>query len=260
MVSVDESKAFCLYCRGEIDQKENGPLQQYHQECYEEIIKDNHCEYCLKILNELNNLFTEQNIKIHQKCVTELEEAITQKITNIVTDYLKEIPLKKLAKEYAFYEMKEDKLSFYIEDLQKDIVSQLPDVSDKSDNFQVFVDKRATDVAKKIISEYTKNELQVKLNNEIEKCRRDSKKEIVNKTLYFVWNYYLEIPISYKDRLNHKIMPKPMLDTVNYSIFHFILEKIFNTALDFNSTVNSNYYELTDYLLSQPISIQHLEI
>lgn len=260
MVSVDESKVFCLYCRGVIDQKENGPLQQYHQECFEEIIKDNHCEYCLNILNELNSFFTDQNIKIHEKCVIELESVITKKIIRIVTDYLKDIPLKKLAKEYAFYEMKEDKLSFYIEDLQKDIVAQLPDVSDKSENFQLFVHEKAMGVAKKIISEYTKKELQIKLDNELAKCRTDSKKEIIDKTLNFIWTYYLEIPMAYKDRLNHKVLPKPVLDTVNYTIFHFILEKLFNTGLDFNSIVNSNYNELTDYLIAQPISIHHLQM
>ena len=264
MVSVNESKSFCLYCRGEIDQKQDGTstgqLQQYHQQCFEEMIKDNHCEYCLNILNELNNFFTEKEVKIHQKCVIELERIITEKISPIVTNYLKMIPLKKLAKEYAFYEMKEDKLSFYIEDLQKDIVSQLPDVSDKSENFQLFVDKKATEVVKKLISNYTKNELQVKLNSELVKCRPDSKKDIVDKTLHFIWMHYLEIPTAYKDRLNHKVLPKPVLDSVNYTIFHFILEKLFNTALDFNSVVNSNYNELSDYLLGQPISIHQIKI
>lgn len=264
MVSVDESKSFCLYCRGEIDQKGdktgNDRLQQYHQACFEEMIKDNHCEYCLNILNELNEFFTEKDVKIHQKCVIDLEKDINEKINKIVIDYIRDIPLKRLAKEYAFYEMKEDKLSFYIEELQKDILEQLPDVSGKSKNFQLLLDTKAKEVTKKLISEYTKKEIQVKLNNELSKCRTDSKKEILDKTLHFIWIYYLEIPTAYKDRLNHKVLPKPVFDNVNYTIFHFVLEKLFNTALDFNSVVNSTYNELSDYLLGQPISIHRLEI
>lgn len=265
MISIDESKIFCLYCRGEIIQKDKGKLlpaelQQYHQECFEEIIKDNHCEYCLNILNELNSLFTEQKVKIHQMCITELEKSIKAKITPVISDYLKEIPLKKLAKDFAFYEMKEEKYSPYVEDLQHLIISQLPDTADKSDEYKMFVEKETIEVIKKAIVDYTKDKLQVQLNEELKKCRSTSKKEIIDKTLQFMWKNYLEVPMSYKGAKNQKILPKPALDSVDYIIFHFKLEKLFKTALDFNSIVNRNFYEITDYLLGEPISIQNLEL
>ena len=265
MVSVNESKIFCLYCRGEITQHERNNLkssqiQQYHQECYNEIIKDNHCEFCSKFLNELNSFFTEDKVKIHQQCLIDLKSELREKITNQVGNYLQDMPIKKLAKDYALYELKEKQFTFYVDDLEEFITPQLHDVSGTSEEFQVFTSKITNEVVQEVIAEYIKNTLQLKLDDELKACRSDSKKEIVNKTLSFVWYYYLEIPISYKDKLHHKILPKPVLDTVNYTIFHFTLEKLFNTALDFNSIVNSNYNELTDYLLDQPISWHHVQM
>ena len=200
MISIDESKIFCLYCRGEIILKDKGKqlpaeLQQYHQECFEEIIKDNHCEYCSNILNELNSLFTEQKVKIHQMCIIELEKSVTAKITPVISDYLKDIPLKKLAKDIAFYEMKEEKNSLYVEDLHHLIISQLPDNADKSNEYKMFMEKETKEVIKKVIVEKTKDKFQDQLNEELRKCRTTTKKEIVEMALQFMWKKYMEVPI-----------------------------------------------------------------
>ncbi len=265
MVSVNESKIFCLYCRGEINQqeiKELNPLQpqQYHQECFEEIIKDNHCEYCSGLLNELNSYYTEDSVKIHQKCLNDLQEKIKEKIKFKVKDLLEELPLKKLAKDYAFYEMNEESLSRYVEKLKGYLKPELAIYSSKSNEFKTLIEKKVKELLQEEITENIKKNLQMKLEQELNNCNLDSKKEIVNKTIQFIWNYYLEIPISYKDRINHKIMTKPSLDSVNCTIFHYKLEKLFNTPLEFNRIVNSNYNDLADYLMSQPLSIQHLSM
>lgn len=265
MVSVDESKTFCLYCRGEIiHNEEEKPgslqLQQYHQECFNEIIKDNHCEYCSELLNELNNFFTDEGVKIHQACFEELKDSIHEKIVTRVKEYLQGYPLKGLAKQYAFYEMKEAKFTLYVEDLLEEATQGLPDYLSKTEAFQKLIQKITNESLQEEIAGYIKSSLQKKLNEELKKCRPDVKKDFVEKILRFMWNYYLEIPISYKDRINHKVLPKPSLDSVNCTIFHYKLVKLFNTPLDFNSIVNSNYNDLADYLMSQPLSIQHLDI
>ena len=102
MLPVDESKIYCYYCRGEIHPSPNEHLDlsqdhQYHQECFDEIIKDNHCEYCLNILSELNSLFSEQHVKIHQKCVLILEQQISGTISSTISNYMDMFTLKKLA-------------------------------------------------------------------------------------------------------------------------------------------------------------------
>lgn len=207
MIPVSEAKTFCLYCRGELPKQVHEDLvpssrKQYHQGCFEEIIKDNKCEYCSNILNELNQFFTEEKVKIHQQCRNALEESIIVTITSSVTDYLTILPLKRLAKEIFYYEMKEDTFSTYIEELYDEINSQLPNIADKSDNYQLFTNKQTKEIIKKLIAEYVKNKLKIELNLEIQKCRTTTKQEIVNKVVHFVWNYYLEIPISYKNSLH----------------------------------------------------------
>lgn len=265
MVSIDESKTFCLYCRGEINHGEVGKKEllqsrQYHQECFDEIIKDNHCEYCSKLLNELNIFFTEEKVKIHQKCLIDLKKLLREKIADKVEEYLLHQPIKKLAKDYAFYEMKEEKFTAYVEEIKEGIDPKLPDYSAKSKEFQQLLGKTTNGILQEEIAGFIKKNLQLQLDNELKSCKAESKKELVNKTLQFVWNYYLEIPFSYKDKLNHKILPKPSLDSVNCTIFHFKLEKLFNTSLDFNSIVNNNYNEVTDYLLGQSLSLKHLQM
>ena len=181
-------------------------------------------------------------------------------MTTGVRNYLQELPLKKLAKDYAFYEMKEGMFAIYVKDLKEVINSKLPTFADKTEEFQNYIEKLTAETIQESIAGYIKNSLQLKLDEELKKCRSDSKKEIIDKTLNFIWKYYLEVPIAYKNRLNQKILPKPVLDSVNYSIFHFELEKLFKEELDFNSIVNSNYNEITDYLLDHPLSLKHLQI
>ena len=164
-----------------------------------------------------------------------------------------------MAKDSAFYEMKQAHFTVYLEDLQETVNKQIPDFSNKSDGFQKYVSNITTEITEKIISEYIIDDLQIKLNSELEKCRNNSKKEIIDKILHFMWNTYLEIPISYKNGAYHKIMPAPVLDNVNYNIFHFKLESLFKTKLDFNTVINSNFNALADYLLTQPISLQNLK-
>ena len=96
------------------------------------------------------------------------------------------------------------------------------------------------------------------MNTELRKCSSKTKQEIATKTLHFAWIYYLEIPVSYKNRSNNKIMLKPVSDAINCTIFHYTLESLFKTDLDFNTVVNSNFNELIDYLLTMPISVQNI--
>ncbi len=264
MISVKESKIYCCYCRSEIYPDETGQMMpdqehQYHQECFNEIIKDNHCEYCLEILNELNELFKEQHIKIHQKCTFELEKLIRKHVTTTIIDYLQMFPMKKLAKDCAFYEMNETHFLMYLDDLKKSIDLQLPDFADKSEPFHKYIANIATEVTEKVISEYITTNLDEQLIDELKKVHTQSKKEYVNKILNFMWIYYLEVPISYKDKAHHKVLPAPVLDNVNYIIFHYKLENLLKTKLDFNAVVNSNFNDLSEYLVGQPISLEHFK-
>lgn len=263
MISIDESKIYCQYCRGVIHLKANGQItpdqaHQYHQECFNEIIKVNQCEYCSKILNELNTLFIEQHIKIHQNCILELENLLTKTLTSTIVEYLQMFSLKKLAKDCAFYEMKKNHFTTYLEDLNSSVNQQLPDFSSKSDYFQQYIGNITTEITEKIISDYITSKLQVKFTEELIKCQTHSKKDLVDKILYFMWNYYLEIPISYKDKVHRKIMLTPMLDNVNCIVFHFKLETLFKTKLDFNTIISSNFNTIFEYLLTEPISLQNL--
>jgi hypothetical protein len=55
-------------------------------------------------------------------------------------------------------------------------------------------------------------------------------------------------------------MLKPVSDAINCTNFHLTLESLFKTELDFNSIVTSNINELTDYLLTIPLSFQNFHM